>query len=369
MWRIFTKDLHEALASRRAWVALVALPLLLIGLVGQLSTRASVLRTYIDPAPAAKPEATRLRSLFADLQGVELVDEPRADRPVWSFMDETSLDVAVIWQPNAYSEASGAWLLYAQPLTPEEDGTLVVLTMAIQAGVKLNRVWWVGALSDSDAASTLNLQIIKRNGTPSPNSVWLVPRVIAIIVSVVAFLVAAPALARERELGTLPLLAIAPRVGWQALFLGKLILPLVAGISLLALSLIFAAALYRFGLKLDLPALLAVQALAVLAVSCQGLLVSALVRTQLQAYLAASAYVIALLLLTGALIPTGEGSVAVRLVANLFPLSFAMPPLAAWLSFGVPASRFGTQILCLAVQILVFGPLAGLAFWRLRRQF
>jgi hypothetical protein len=76
-----------------------------------------------------------------------------------------------------------------------------------------------------------------------------------------------------------------------------------------------------------------------------------------------------LLLLTGVIFPIGEGSATVQAVARLFPLFFALPPLSGWLTFGVLPSMFGSQVFGLAIQILVFGLLAALAFWRLRRQF
>jgi ABC-type transport system involved in multi-copper enzyme maturation permease subunit len=368
MWKIFAKDLHEMLASRRSWLALLVLPLLLIGLAGDLSVRDKALRTYIEPATGATPDATRLRGIFADLQGVSLVDEERAGRPVWSFMDEAGLDIAAVWQPTALAGSGGSWFLYIQPFYTYQDRNLSTLALLVQAGVKLDRVWWVGALADGDAARSLTLQIVKRNGTPPATSAWLVPRVIAIVVSVVAFLVASGAWVRERELGTLPLLVISPHVGWRAMFFGKLLLPLLAGIVLLALSLIFAAALYRFGLKSGMPGMLAIQALAVLAVTLQGLMVSALVVSQYQAYVAAAAYLVALLLLTGLLFPIGEGSATAQALASLFPLTFAMPALDAWLTFGVIPSLFGSQMFELTIQVMAFGLLAGLAFWRLRRR-
>jgi hypothetical protein len=138
---------------------------------------------------------------------------------------------------------------------------------------------------------------------------------------------------------------------------------------LLALSLIFAAALFRFGLKPGLPGTFGIQSLALLAVSFQGLLVSALLRTQLQAYLASATYAIASILFTGVIFPMSVGSAAAQAVASLFPLSFAMPPLSGWFSFGTSPSQFGENVHCLMVQTLVFGGLASFAFWRLRREF
>lgn len=369
MWKVFTKDLHEVLASRRVWLALLVLPLVLIALIGDISVRHTSLRAYVETADGADPNADDLRAILADLQDVQLIKAERNGRPIWSFMDEARIDIAVLWQPMAGSDSSGAWYLYAQPLSVEQDRTLTTLTLLTQAGIRLGRAWWVEALNSNDTWQSMTLLVIKRAGSPSATSAWLVPPVVAIVVSLATFLVASGAWARERDLGTLPLLAIAPRVGWRRIFLGKLLLPLLAGTFLLALSLLYAAALYRFGIKPGLLGMLALQTLAVLAVTLQGLFVSALVRSQFQAYLAAAVYLLLLLLLTGVFVPIDQGSGTVRAIAHLFPLSFAMPPLSGWLYFGVSPSHFLSEVRWLATQASVFGLLSVLAFWRLRRQF
>ena len=66
--------------------------------------------------------------------------------------------------------------------------------------------------------------------------------------------------------------------------------------------------------------------------------------------------------------PLEDGSLTVRVISHLFPLSFAMPPLSGWLYFGMLPSSFHTELMWLVSQTVVFGLLSVFGFWHLRRQ-
>ena len=99
-----------------------------------------------------------------------------------------------------------------------------------------------------------------------------------------------------------------------------------------------------------------------------GLTVSSLATSQSLAILSVGIYFLALILISGFIFPIQEGSVLIRVLAHLLPLTFILPELRSWM-FGAGSAVLKLDSLAwLSGQAVVYGALAALAFGRLLRR-
>jgi ABC-2 type transport system permease protein len=152
--------------------------------------------------------------------------------------------------------------------------------------------------------------------------VYNVPAVMALIVLLMALLLTALTMVRERELGTLEQLMVTPVTPGE-LILGKTI-P-VAMIALVQLTVIMIVAIFWFGIPFrgSLLALLAAALIYIVAGLAFGLIISSISRTQQEAILVMFLFIMPAIILSG----------------FMFPI-FTMPPIFQWLTLANPIRHF-----------------------------
>jgi ABC-type multidrug transport system ATPase subunit/ABC-type multidrug transport system permease subunit len=178
--------------------------------------------------------------------------------------------------------------------------------------------------------------------------VYVVPGLVGVILTTTMILLTAVALVRERERGTFEFLIGTP-VGRAELMLGK-ILPYVA-IGLLQVALILAAGrlLFRVPVEGSLASLGAASLLFIAANLALGLLISAVVRTQLQATQMAFFLFLPSVLLSGFMFPFASMPEPARWLGELLPLTHYIRLCRAVLLRGSAAWQLPGDMLALAV--------------------
>jgi ABC-2 type transport system permease protein len=154
---------------------------------------------------------------------------------------------------------NGAWLIWLQQETTRQGGRLVA---PVQADT---RVWFNPSLRSRD---------------------YLIPGLIAIIMTLIGALLTALVVSREWERGTMEGIMVTP-VSKIEILLGKLIPYFVLGMGGLLLSTIMAVFLFKVPLRGSLLVLVAVSALFLLTALGMGLLISVLARSQFVAAMVA----------------------------------------------------------------------------------
>lgn len=134
------------------------------------------------------------------------------------------------------------------------------------------------------------------------SSHYFVPGVAATLLLIVTIIVTAMGLAREKEVGTLEQVLVTP-IQPLTLVLGKTIPYGVIGLMDLALVVTAAMVLFDVPLRGDLPTLFTGGALYLLSVLGIGLFVSAVAKTQQQAFMVAMLFVMPAILLSGFITP------------------------------------------------------------------
>ncbi|MFH1022675.1 MAG: ABC transporter permease, partial [Planctomycetota bacterium] len=151
---------------------------------------------------------------------------------------------------------------------------------------------------------------------------YMVPALMGVLLMVTTMIATSMSLVREREDGTLEQLIVTP-LSPPEIIAGKLIPFFVIGIVEVSLALPVMTGVFRVPLRGSIPALYLLSAAFLLSTLGLGMLVSSLVRTQQQAMLAASFFVMMpWVLLSGFIFPVENMPPVIRAATTVIPLKY-----------------------------------------------
>lgn len=158
---------------------------------------------------------------------------------------------------------------------------------------------------------------------PNLNPIWsTLPGLVAVLSNLVALLITALSVAREKELGTFEQLLVSPLRAGEIL-VGKAVPAVVLGVLEGTLMITMAVLVFRLPLSWHgLQVLLAAMPLFLVAVVGIGLFVSSLARTQQQGLLGAFTYQVPATLLSGFATPVENIADGLRWIAYINPLQY-----------------------------------------------
>ena len=191
--------------------------------------------------------------------------------------------------------------------------------------------------------------------------VYNVPAVIGVIILLMSLLLTAMAVVREREMGTLDQLLVAP-LRPSELMLGKT-LP-VAAIAMVQLALVLTVALlwFRIPFRGSVLALLLAAGLFILAGLAFGLLISTVSSTQQEAFLAMFLFIMPAIILSGFLYP-------IDTMPEVFQHLTLLNPLRHFLEVVRALFLKGSGIGALLPQYTALAAMAGGGLWLAVRRF
>ena len=195
------------------------------------------------------------------------------------------------------------------------------------------------------------------------SSVYNVPAVIGLLLMLMALLLTSLAVVRERELGTLEQLMVSP-VTPRELILGKTI-P-VLGICLIDLGLITTLAVLWFGIPLRGPVLALILAalVYVLAGLGLGLIISAISKTQQEAFLTTFLFIMPAIILSGFMYPISTMPLFFQRLTLLNPIRYFMEIVRGIFLKGHGVTDLWPQYLILTLMAMGAMYVAGRSFKR-----
>jgi len=182
---------------------------------------------------------------------------------------------------------------------------------------------------------------------------FMVPGLLAVILSMLTLMLTAIAIVRERELGTLEQLVATP-IRKTELMLGKILPYVVLGYLDITLALLIAAFWFRVPIRGSLLLLYGLVLIFYFAMLGQGILISTVSRTQRQAMQAAFFTFLPTILLSGFMFPREGMPVVIQWIGYALPLTYFLIIVRGIILKGVGAAELAGQILPLAVLGLVF---------------
>jgi ABC-type multidrug transport system, permease component len=156
------------------------------------------------------------------------------------------------------------------------------------------------------------------------SAVYIVPGIVGVLLSLTLVLITSMAIVRERERGTLEQLIVTP-IDKTSLMLGKILPFLLIGYIQITVILVLGRLLFRVPILGSLPLLYLLSLPFIVASLALGLLMSTMVRSQVQAMQLSFLFLLPNILLSGFMFPRQ-----------------AMPPLAQWVGAALPLTYFLT---------------------------
>ncbi len=189
----------------------------------------------------------------------------------------------------------------------------------------------------------------------------MVPGIVVFLLTFVTSLISAMGLVREREIGTLDQLLVAP-VKKHELLIGKIIPFAVLGFIEVSVALIFAKLFYRIPIAGNLGLFFLFTAVYLFTTLGIGLLVSASARTQQQAMYLTVFLLMFFLLMSGFLFPIENMPLAMRYLSKFNPMSYLILVVREIFIKGATLRHLYTQGLALLVFGLIIFSAATLRF-------
>jgi ABC-2 type transport system permease protein len=175
----------------------------------------------------------------------------------------------------------------------------------------------LGAGSDLEKLS-IRIHPVLLFNPDSRSANLLIPGLVAILLTFSATLLAAFAIVREKERGTLEQLMVTP-ASPVAVVLGKLIPYLVLAFAQLILILVLMTAVFRVPIHGSVPLLFALSIVYLFALLSLGLLVSSWSKTQMEAIQRTQMFLLPSIMLSGYIFPLSSLPSPLRIVAQLLP--------------------------------------------------
>ena len=173
----------------------------------------------------------------------------------------------------------------------------------------------------AQASAPIDLRVRPWYNPGGESSTFVVPGLVAVMLTITLLVVMSGAIVREREVGTLEQLVVTP-ISKSSLLLGKII-PFVM-IAYLQMSnvLLLGYLVFHVPIRGSLPLLYALSGLFILAILGMGLLVATFARSQAAAQQMAFGFTMPSILLSGFIFPLEAMPRAAQLIGHILPITY-----------------------------------------------
>jgi ABC-2 type transport system permease protein len=197
---------------------------------------------------------------------------------------------------------------------------------------------------------------------PDMKDLWfIIPGMAAMLLQTQSLMLTAAAVVREREVGTIEQILVTP-IRPIELMVGKIV-PYVI-IAMLNMLTVIGLGVFWFHVPFQgsFWLFIVLSLLYVFSGLGLGLLVSSISQNQRQSQQLIMLFMMVSLLLGGFIFPRYTMPAVVRVIGNLFPITYFIPIARGIVTKGIGFSALGSQVLALAVYIVVVMTLAAFTF-------
>ncbi len=247
---------------------------------------------------------------------------------------------------------------FAQDLKAGKEATVQVLIDGTSSNTATVAQGYAGRIIQEFASDRASERGLALNGgvdfrarswyNPDLSSrVYNVPGVIGLLLLLMALLLTALAVVRERELGTLEQLMVSP-INPKELILGKTIPVVVICMVDLAVITVIALLWFQIPLRGSIPALILASFLYILAGLGLGLFISTISRTQQEAFLTMFLFILPAIILSGFMYPVDTMPESFQHLTLLNPVRYFMEVVRGIFLKGQGVRELWTHFLILA---------------------
>jgi ABC-2 type transport system permease protein len=321
LWPMLWKELVQLRRDRLTLGMMLGIPAIQLALFGYaIQTEVRHLPTVVFDESRTS-ESRRLVEVFQNSGNFDIIEWVPSRAALQDRIERGQANAALIIPPDYLRRLKRQRGAVAQVIVDAADplASSAALSAAAQAGVARSQALARAAGSPPPA---LEVQVRPWYNPGLRSAVYIVPGIIGVLLSLTLVLITSMAIVRERERGTLEQLIVTP-IDKTSLMLGKILPFLLIGYIQISVILLLGWLLFRVPILGSLPLLYLLSFSFIVASLALGLLMSTLVRSQVQAMQLSFMFLLPNILLSGFMFPRQ-----------------AMPPLAQWIGAALPLTYF-----------------------------
>ncbi|MGH7512844.1 MAG: ABC transporter permease [Gemmatimonadales bacterium] len=320
LWAMLWKELVQLRRDRMTLGLMLGIPAIQLALFGYaIQTEVRHVPTVVLDESRSS-ESRRLVEVFRNSGNFDIVARV-PDRHALAVEIETGrANAALVIPPDFMRDVRRGRSAEAQVIVDAADP---LASQAALSGAQLAAAARAGELAGA-GPSRLEVRVRPWYNPGLRSPVYIVPGIIGVLLSLTLVLITSMAIVRERERGTLEQLIVTP-IDKTSLVLGKILPFLLIGYGQITVILLLGRLLFRVPMLGSLPLLYALSLAFIVASLALGLLMSTLVRSQVQAMQLSFLFLLPNILLSGFMFPRQ-----------------AMPEVARWIGAALPLTYFLT---------------------------
>jgi ABC-2 type transport system permease protein len=317
------KELVQLRRDRMTLGLMLGIPAIQLALFGYaIQTEVRHLPTVVLDESRSS-ESRRLAEVFANSGNFDIIEHV-PDRATLARRIKTGrASAALVIPPGFMRDLKRGRGAEAQVIVDAADplASSAALSGAAQAGTARAAAI---ARAGGGGAAALSVRVRPWYNPGLRSAVYIVPGIVGVLLSLTLVLITSMAVVRERERGTLEQLIVTP-IDKTSLMLGKILPFLLIGYAQITVILVLGRLLFRVPMLGSIPLLYLLSLAFIVASLALGLLMSTLVRSQVQAMQLSFLFLLPNILLSGFMFPRQ-----------------AMPALAQWIGAALPLTYFLT---------------------------
>jgi len=354
LWAMLWKELVQLRRDRMTLGLMLGIPAIQLALFGYaIQTEVRHLPTVVLDESGTS-ESRRLIELFQNSGNFDIVERVDSRGAMADRIKSGRANAALIIPPDYLRRLKRGRGATAQIIVDAADplASSAALSGAARAGAAR-----AGELARAmgGGAAALEVRVRPWYNPGLRSAVYIVPGIIGVLLSLTLVLITSMAIVRERERGTLEQLIVTP-IDKTSLMLGKILPFLLIGYVQVTVILVLGRLLFRVPFLGSLPLLYLLSLPFILASLALGLLMSTMVRSQVQAMQLSFLFLMPNILLSGFMFPRQAMPAVAQWIAAALPLTYYLTILRGVLLKGIGLAHLWPEGLALcgfAVALVV----------------
>ncbi len=355
------KEFLQLRRDRLTLVMLLFIPLLQITIYGFLNNDVKHLPTIVFDESRSQESRDFVQAMTAT-QYFDVKGEVETEAQIRAAIDQGKAQVAIWFPPDYARKLRGGSTAQALIIVDASNATVANQAMAVAFGVGQTRGTSLmfdrmgyGQATRPQSAIDLRIRPWYNPNLRTPN--FILPGLVAIIVSMTCVMVASTSIVKEKERGTLDQVMVTP-VRPLELFLGKVIPVIGMAYAQMTVLLVLAWGIFQVPIAGSIPLLYASAFFFIVAMLGIGVRISTVAQSQAQASQMSFMMFLPMVFLSDYIFPLNGMPVAFRVIGELVPVTHFIRIMRAIVLRGVGLEVIWIHLLKLVVFILLIWGLA-----------
>ena len=350
LWPMLWKEFIQMRRDRFTLGMMVGLPAIQLLLFGfAIRTEVRHLPTVVlDESRTAESRA--LVNAIRNTGNFDIVGTARGRAEVKRKVERGDARAAVIIPPDYEANIKRRRTAQAQVIVDAADP--LASSAAISGAMLAGQARSAALVPSSRRAPPIDVRVRPWYNPALESSIYIVPGVIGLLLTLTLLMITSMALVRERERGTLEQLIVTP-ISKTGLMVGKVLPFAVVGYVQVTVILILGRFVFDVPIRGSITLLYLITAPFIIASLALGLLVSTVVRTQVQAMQLSFVFILPTVLLSGFMFPREAMPEAAQWLGAIIPVTYYLRVLRGILLKGVGMDALWPDTLVLAAFAVV----------------